>query len=1149
MAVGKINVLLLSNIGDDLGISNFRLGSYCSTLVPIAKSLLSTGRVSLKILANKEIESSISREYSGEDVLGSVVGVGFSSDIENIFIESHLVPVSKERFDKLQSLILTALDGWEPDIVLCWEMPSRLLRDIFPDACVLDLMPSMFMRAPYPSMISFDPFGIYDKSWMTMYKVARQPVSMLETFNDVRSLYLNHFNDIDVKGGIGSILYGAREKFWLLPFQVQGYFGWSGSSMYPTQIHFLEAALQQVPEDFSLVCTQYTGGHVQERFINSEYLEVLSHKYGKLFYRDYFEKLDSLSQYLIPFCDGLMSVSSSLGLQAKFFGKTLISPSMSHLNSVSDGFSIDEKVDRDQSCDRDFFAFYLGRTVFFKDRFINDGLYALSVLESFFSRRMASGLSRFPDYEDVGNTLECFVRYSKFDESAKRFNDYIEFLDSKNDDFKEFFFTDDLNGISFGKCSEDVRKIISFDVFDTLVCRTVMRPKDIFSIVGLRLKNYSDLSIPASLIENFSSVRVSAEKYLYDFLPDGAEEISVRDVYEKIVRDFSLDIRFVDLFTSLECDAEMQSFIARPQGLELFNSARSSGCEIIIVSDFIHSCDFVSLALSKCGYAGWNRLFVSSDVGLKKSTGSLYRFINSQYPNGTLFFHFGDNRHGDFDMAHSNGWCAGYIESIPTKAKRLCSLRGVDLRVIDSSIFLSSVLNIYAQKYLDDSSVSCVGRVDLVKSETEFGFLYLGPIIYCFSRWLFFEAVREGVSQIICFARDCVLPYRVLKNCFSKELDAAGISLIYIPVSRVSVSGLNIFNSFDLWSIRVDDYHKDSAVESLLCDRFLLLPGEIDKSYLAVIGLDDLSSLRVKDFSDVQLYELAVSSVNKFSNDYFARLDSKRSIFKKALISWGCDKSLKSMCVDVGYKGTITKCVQGVFDQPIISRFFMSYSDEVGSEPVENLRSYYKSACNKLINKRDPVVNYNLVIETLLNEDVGSCIAYRISDSGGCFPVWNSGVSKSHYDAIGRIHSGALYFAHSWSMHCSDLNESISVDPAEAIYYLSFALSDPGYYDAYIISPLVFDNEYSGHKNRKLLFSESGAARSIWPEGQRVLARRESSSRLSNFAGGIRDVAIRALVMRFCSKKLSRKFERNPKQFFIDSSSWFIRSIGYFLYR
>ena len=156
-------------------------------------------------------------------------------------------------------------------------------------------------------------------------------------------------------------------------------------------------------------------------------------------------------------------------------------------------------------------------------------------------------------------------------------------------------------------------KIISFDIFDTLLLRPYLQPTDLFLHIEKVYK-----------APFFRVLRQEAEKNARK-AHSAAEDITFDEIYDCI------DEAFKPL-KSVELEFEEMVLRANPELKQVYDYAKALGRKIVIVSDMYLPDDFLANVLKKNGFSGFDGLYVSGNIGKTKSTGNLYRQVWADFP-------------------------------------------------------------------------------------------------------------------------------------------------------------------------------------------------------------------------------------------------------------------------------------------------------------------------------------------------------------------------------------------------------------------------------------------------------------------------------------------------------------------------------------
>lgn len=1102
-------ILFMSNFTIDMGDPNFRTGAYLKYLEPMAESLSKIKSLDIRYLVSKHSLESIKRANTSTNIgLNNSFIIDYQKDMDVLGTGDSFICKSynnsfnsKESFE-LSNYFKDLFGGWEPDLIVCWEFPTTIFRSLFPNTLVVDLMPGLFMRPPYPRTISFDPFGLYKDSVFGSQPLnnVKATSSEIETYHSIRNKYELFFEQNAVKDLILSKLKGAGkfEKYTLVPLQISQYFGYYENCQYNSQFEFLLDVLKNTPEDTGVIVTQYVSGFVEEKAINDKNIDFLSSNFPNFLYSKDFELVDNISQFIVPWADTTCSISSTIGLQAKFFNRKLISPSRSHLSFIADQTDLNKEFLSPEYNNEDLMALLINRQTFLEKRLLEDPEYLASIFTEMKIKHIEgkTGLELLPSKCTV-NTVQdnkyLFESTSNFQAAARQLT-RLGKTGIKTDSNELKILLDKIKSAN----------VISFDIFDTLLCRTIFKPEDLFLIMQKKLAE-SPLSndFPSHIVEAFAQLRAGIERQLRRErdaqIAAGTdvviEEITIKEVYSLMVERFGGKEKDIEKLIALEQQLEHSVLQERPIGKFLFNEALKTGKPVIIVSDFIHDEKFVATALSNGGYFGYSKLYVSSSIGKKKHSGDLFKHITKELQiDSSTILHIGDNRIGDLERALDAGWGAVRISSARERALEILKERKLSPAIMDKSFFLRTALSLFSEEYnvktyeSIEAPLSNSKERGIVENGAELGFLALGPLLLSFSDWIIQQAKEKDCKSILFFARDCYLPYKITKKILKARGMLDQFNIHYIAASRRGLMGLNIYKPEDIFNVRIDDYARNNPLSTLFERRFGLDWTKISSDILLRWKVDDIH-INVGKVTPAAIYGIVYDHVSDSWDDISSKFDKKRNVYKKYLNQEGVDLNKNTLAVDFGYKGSTHKMINGLFKNGLHAAFFMTYADDFGQDPIENAASFYLTNLNPINKQTSIMLNHNLIIETLINEPAGSLI--EIVDYGDqeIKVVKEELGSAYHLSKVNEVHRGVLKFADRWLESFKDSSALFNLEMNSADYLLTSILRKPSIHEVEILKGMIFDNSFAGHDKRYILSPRKGAkdSESIWKEGHSVL--------------------------------------------------------------
>lgn len=168
--------------------------------------------------------------------------------------------------------------------------------------------------------------------------------------------------------------------------------------------------------------------------------------------------------------------------------------------------------------------------------------------------------------------------------------------------------------------------IISFDVFDTLIMRTTLEPRDIFDHVQVLLNR------KGIACQDFKYYRITAEHM--------ANGNDIYEIYQHFQDITGLSSSVTSQIMQEEIDCEKEHIIPRTTMVFLMNQALAMGKTVNLLSDMYLPEPILRDMLESVGITGYHRLFVSCDYGCTKADG-LFDIYKNMYGD-KRFLHIGD---------------------------------------------------------------------------------------------------------------------------------------------------------------------------------------------------------------------------------------------------------------------------------------------------------------------------------------------------------------------------------------------------------------------------------------------------------------------------------------------------------------------------
>lgn len=299
--------------------------------------------------------------------------------------------------------------------------------------------------------------------------------------------------------------------------------------------------------------------------------------------------------------------------------------------------------------------------------------------------------------------------------------------------------------------------VISFDIFDTLIVRPFSKPRDLFMMLDAEfdMLGFANVRQKAEL-----TVREQAEK------KKGNREITIDDIYEEIERRTGIN---KEKGKGIELKLEYDLCEANPYMLRLFQLLKCAGKTIILVSDMYLPSNFLNKMLKKCGYSGYEEIFVSCEHNSNKYSGTLYRNVFNKVGKDLKYIHIGDNYKADIEKAKKEGMDTFYYKGC-NDIGNIYRASQYGMQELIGSAY-SGLVNVALHNGLNKFSVYY-----------EYGYLYGGLYVYGFCQWIHRYAIQHQLDKVLFFARDGYIYKAVYDKLFTD------IPSEYVFYSRISNS-------------------------------------------------------------------------------------------------------------------------------------------------------------------------------------------------------------------------------------------------------------------------------------------------------------------------------------------------------------------------
>lgn len=178
--------------------------------------------------------------------------------------------------------------------------------------------------------------------------------------------------------------------------------------------------------------------------------------------------------------------------------------------------------------------------------------------------------------------------------------------------------------------------IITFDIFDTLIERSVSEPKDIFRFVGYDI-------LGEEKMDSFLLDRISAEKRAREKRHDA--EVTLKEIYDELKSIYNDN---TEALMQDEIERELTSCHPKQKNVEWMQWCIKNNKKVFLISDMYLSPEIITEMLNRCGIQGYQKLYISNIYRRNKIKGDLFRVVIEE--NGlraSEILHVGDSLRAD----------------------------------------------------------------------------------------------------------------------------------------------------------------------------------------------------------------------------------------------------------------------------------------------------------------------------------------------------------------------------------------------------------------------------------------------------------------------------------------------------------------------
>lgn len=978
------------------------------------------------------------------------------------------------------------------DLILTWELPTGFLKAIYPDALIVNQMPGVYSRAPSQNLITIDPQGLYKSSLLftNFEDVYKFPLSDLAgKFKRDRISFFRDFLFFEKE--VLPLLNPSQERV-LLPLQVSSHFNFIADARYQSQLDFLVEMLVRYPEK-QFVVTQYVTPNVKDTILTPKTVEILSAQFDNFIYSPVFDTVQSVSELILPKVDTVCSCSSSLGLQGVILGKSLIVPRNTYIKPFDyrtlKQFNLSSKKVSDH-----LLSFLLDKYTVNFDFLSTQPDFFVNLLEELKLRKNNQGLEKLISYSKVSETYESSFNEDRKGRASKIWKPYKEAAPTQAEKMYKLIRSESI-------------KVVSFDIFDTLINRPLFRPTDLF----LLMEPYVQ-ALTNGRLQHFSTLRVEAEKEARTC--HESKETTLKEIYKCIQNKLKLSENLINKILEKEENLELSLCMPNSEGLKLFNYAQLCQKKVVFTSDMYLSDSLIRRMLTKCGYINDSvRLYLSSKYGCSKVLGGALfsKVIDEENVHPSEILHIGDKGVNDVENAKIYGITANRLISVTDRLKAhkiLMEEFNPKKSLIRSMIFGLVANNIYfdESKLKDNNSLTHGEPYNL-------GYICIGPFILGYLLWLNKQVIAANIKDLYFLAREG----KLLQDAFSYI--NSNVKTHYLLASRRALYGASIFSETDINIIANLSFEEGAMCSDLLKSRFGLIDEDFGKGKTR-LSFPLKNNLEGKE----RLFNEALA----FKDIIFKRSSEENKLYLEYLNREGMLTSGSKAIVDIGWQGRMQARMEIITNKKL--KGFYYATTLTSSTNLLDMSAYLGNISNT---HPSVAAKYRKFIEYFICAPTKSFQGFTKQNGilCPCFVEEQDYLMRSRF--ISSCHQGAIDFVRDF---VRNFGVNYQIDYSDAEFLFSQFIIKNKFQEIAELAKVTFIDEVAGVKAKNLFEDKNDHSKprdtSLNDIKPKIKPENASSRKLEKW-----------LISNFATEKMQKKYKRNPDEYIRDSKSVILKFV------
>ena len=523
--------------------------------------------------------------------------------------------------------------------------------------------------------------------------------------------------------------------------------------------------------------------------------------------------------------------------------------------------------------------------------------------------------------------------------------------------------------------------MVGFDVFDTLIVRPVTHPETSKKIVE-RLAS-------AEGVSGFAQLRGIAENLARS---RKLRDVNLDDIYAEFLELSAADPGLAPRLQALEEKVELGLASCRPEAVALFEYAIKHGKRVVLLSDTVLQRPLIEKLLADLGLSGYTALYLSSEIGVRKDSGDLYREVAAREGvDISKFLMIGDDEYSDLQIPHDLRMPCCHIMR-PVELARTHSRISPLLEAVnrnggpDQQIALGLVINrLFQPVFYNQFDLAGLTRGGLA----EIGYAMVGPVALGFVLWLIEHAQADGIRTLYFLVRESKVLKIVYDHVAAHLPDAPRSEWLDVSLRAVDVAMIK--NSGHIHRIAKTTSHCSESLESFVHCPYGIGLSEADfDAPKARNAWRQSCRVEAKDCDGI-----STEALDALLPLILKRARSERSGLKLYLRSIGLPSLDPVAVVGVGYSAALQAGLNDIVDDAL--RGYYLLTSGIAETESESHNAFAKGCYGEELagNNADfpgaPARwDHKLVLQSLLASDNPQLICYEPVDNGQFAPRYHT---------------------------------------------------------------------------------------------------------------------------------------------------------------